>query len=197
MQQPVNSAHVDEGAILGQILDYTGKDCSFFQVLERLAALFRLLFFQQLLARDHDIAALLVELDNRDFEGLAFHAIEIANGPQIDLRARQESLRSLDIDRQPTLDAVHDHALDRLLLVERLLDLVPRPKPRGPLMREVDIPLFRLALLPEHIDRVAGLELGLAFVIQNLRDWQHAFRLRADIHHHMGGQWVSVPRGST
>ena len=50
VQQAVDSAHVDKRAILGQVLDDAGKDAAFFQVLEGLAALFVLLFFQKLLA---------------------------------------------------------------------------------------------------------------------------------------------------
>ena len=54
-------------------------------------------------------------------------------------------------------------------------------------MGEVDVPLFCLALLPHDVDFVAGLDLGLAFVVENLGQRQHAFGLRADINHDVGG----------
>ena len=59
-------------------------------------------------------------------------------------------------------------------------------QPRGFLVREVGIAFFRLSLLAHHVDRVAGLELGLALVIHDFGDRHHAFGLRADIHDHVG-----------
>ena len=50
------------------------------------------------------------------------------------------------------------------------------------LMREVDVALLRLSLVAHDIDLIAGLELGIALVIENFRQRQHAFRLGADIH---------------
>src|SRR6202047_3112699 len=48
-------------------------------------------------------------------------------------------------------------------------------------MREVDVTLFGLALIPHYVDLVAGLELGLALVIENFRNRRHAFGFCADI----------------
>ena len=156
------------------------------QVFERLAALLVLLFFQKLFARDHDVAALLVELDDGDFHRLALHAIQIPDGTQVHLRARQEGARALNVDGQAALDAFHDDALDRLLLVVSALNLVPRPQPLCLQVREVDVALFGFTLVPHHVDLVAGLELGLALVIENLRNRRHAFGFRPDIDDDVG-----------
>src|ERR1700674_4369443 len=53
-------------------------------------------------------------------------------------------------------------------------------------MREVDVTLFGLALIPHYVDLIAGLELGLALVIENFRNRRHAFGLCADIDDDMG-----------
>ena len=90
-----------------------------------LRALLRLLFFQQLLARSDDVAALLVQLDDADIDLLALQAVEIAHRTQINLRTRQERAGAQDVDRQAALDAIDDARLDRSLVVEGLLDLVP------------------------------------------------------------------------
>jgi hypothetical protein len=110
VQQPVDPAHINKRTILRQVLDDAGKDGAFFQMLKRLATLFGLLFFEKLLARNDDIAALLVQLDNGDFNGLALHAVEIANRPQIDLGTGQEGAGSVDVHSQATLDAFDDDA---------------------------------------------------------------------------------------
>ena len=80
-----------------------------------------------------------------------------------------------------------DDGLDRLLLVVGLLDVVPGAEALRLLVREVDVALFGFALAAHDVDVVAGLELGLALVIEHFRERQHAFRLRANIHDHVGG----------
>ena len=155
VQQAVDAAQVHERAIVGQVLHRARQDGVFAQLLERLGALLALLFFQQLLARDHDVAALLVQLDDADFELVALHAIEIAHRPQINLRARQKRARAQDVDRQAALDAVDDARLDRGLVVVGLLDLVPRPQALGLVVREVDVAFFGVSLVAHHGDFLA------------------------------------------
>src|ERR1700687_45823 len=53
-------------------------------------------------------------------------------------------------------------------------------------MREVDVTLFGLALIPHYVDLVAGLELGLALGIENFRNRRHAFGFCADIDDDVG-----------
>ena len=157
----------------------------FVQVIERLGALLRLLFFQQLLARDHDVAALLVQLDDANFDLVALQAIEIAHRAQIDLRTRQEGARAQDVDRQAALDAIDDAHLDRRLVVEGLLDLVPGAQPLRLLVGEVDVALFGVAGLAHDGDLVAALDRDVAFVVLKLRHRNYALRLVADVHHHV------------
>ena len=92
----------------------------------------------------------------------------------------------VNVDGQAALDALHDDALDRLLLVVGPLDLVPCAQPLRLLVREVDVALFGFALVAHHVDFVAGLELRLALVIEHFRERHHAFGLRADIDDHVG-----------
>ncbi len=186
MEQAVNSAHIHKRAILGQILDDAGEHAAFLQMLERFTALLVLLFFQKLLARDHDVAALLIQLDDGDFHRLALHAIQIPDGTQVHLRARQKGASALNVESQSALDAFHDDALDRLLVVVGALNLVPRAQPLRLQVREVNVALFGLALLPQYVDLGAGLELWLALVIENFRKRQHAFGFRPDVDDDVG-----------
>ncbi len=192
VQQAIEPAEIDERAVLGEVLDDAGEDGTLFQMLQGLGALFILLAFEQVLARDHDVAALLVELDDGDFDGLALHAVQIADGAQVDLRAGQERMRAMDVDRQTALDAVDDDGLDGLLLVVGLFDFFPGVNALRLLVREVDVAFFGLALVAHDVDFIAGLELGIALMIEHLRKRQHAFRLGADIDHHVGPRSASA-----
>ena len=187
VQQTVHASQVDEGAVLGQILDHPGEHRTFFQMLQSFGALLGLLAFQQFLARDHDVAALFVQLDHSHFDGLALHRIQIADGAQIHLGSREKRMRAVNVDGESTLDAVEHDSMDGLLLVIRFLDFFPGVNALRLLVREVDVAFLDFALAAHDVDRIAGLELGLALVVEHFRQRQHAFRFRANIHDHVGG----------
>src|SRR6185369_11245157 len=79
VQKTIKAAHIDECAVVGEVLHNTREDCTFIEMLKSLAALLRLLFFEKLLARNYDVAAFLVQLNDRDLHRLALHAVEIAH----------------------------------------------------------------------------------------------------------------------
>ena len=116
---------------------------------------------------DHDVAALLVQLDDADFDLLTLQGIEIADRTQIDLRTRQEGAGAENVDRQASLDAIDDTSLDRGLLVEGFVDLVPGAQTLRLLVREVDVAFFGVAGLAHDGDLVAALHRHVAFVVLN------------------------------
>src|SRR5687768_3809379 len=61
-------------------------------------------------ARDDDIAAALVELDDLEFEGLAEQLVHVRHAPQRDLRAREESVHAHEVDDHATLDLLDERA---------------------------------------------------------------------------------------
>src|SRR5947207_15173298 len=50
----------------------------------------------------------------------------------------------------------------------------------------MEVSLFGLAFVSHYINVVAGLELGLAFMVQHFRKQQHAFGLGANVHDDVG-----------
>ena len=72
VQQAVDAAEVDERAVVGDVLDDALDDGAFLQVVQQLLALFALAGFEHGAARQHDVVALAVELDDLEFEFLAF-----------------------------------------------------------------------------------------------------------------------------
>src|SRR5262249_20562894 len=89
VQQPVDAAEINEGAIIGDVLHRAFHDDTFFYMGERLALLVAGLFLEHGLARDHDISPLAVELDHPHADVLIHEGFEVANRARIDLRARQ------------------------------------------------------------------------------------------------------------
>ena len=91
----------------------------------RLVALAGDFFVEDLLAADHDVAALLVHLDDADFHVLALQGVQVAYRANIYLRAGQERARADNVHRQAALDAIDDASLDGSFVVVGFFDLVP------------------------------------------------------------------------
>src|SRR6185369_70744 len=124
MQQTVDAAQIDERAVVGDVLDDALEDLALAEHVERVLLLFRVLFLEQRLARQHDVPALLVDLDDAHAQLLAAERVEIPHGTDVDLRAGEERAHA-DVDGQAALDALDDAADDDLTLRVGLLDLVP------------------------------------------------------------------------
>ena len=154
VEQAVDAAEVDKRAVVGEVLDGAGEDRALFQVFEGLRAALGLLFLENLLARDDDVAALLVQLDDADLNRLADVRVQIAHRAQLQLRAGQERLDA-DVHRQAALHAADDRPCDRSLLVVRLLHRVPDAEPLRLLVAQ-QVAAFGLLALDDHFDGVAG-----------------------------------------
>src|SRR5690606_14574721 len=72
VQQTVDATQVDKRTVVGDVLDHALDDCTFVQRLEQLFALFAHACFQHGATGQHNVVALAIELDDLEFEGLAF-----------------------------------------------------------------------------------------------------------------------------
>ncbi len=94
VQQAVDSAQVNKRAVVGEVLYGAGEHRALAQLLQSGGALGVLLFFQNFLAADDDVAALLVQLDDANFNLLAEIAIQVADRANLKLRAGQKGLEA-------------------------------------------------------------------------------------------------------
>src|ERR1022692_2982312 len=185
VQQSVNASQVNEGAVVGQILDRAGENSVFVQLLQGLGSLLGLLFFQQLLAGGDYVAALLVQLDDADLDLMALQAVEVTHRPQIDLRTREEGASAQNVNRQASLDPIDDARLDRSLVVVRFLNLVPRMQTLRLLVREMDVAFFGVAGLAHDCNLIPAFDRDVAFVVGKFRDLDHALGFVANVHDHV------------
>ena len=180
VQQAVDAAEVHEGAVLGDVLDDAVEDLALFERLEGLVLLLGVLLFEHGLAGEHDVAALLVDLDHAHPELLAPERVEVAHRPHVDLAARQEGADA-DVDGEAALDPLDDPARDDAALLVGALDLVPDLHLLGLLLGEDDVAVAVLGLLDEDVDGVAGLDRDLAVLVAELLERDHALGLVADV----------------
>ena len=125
MQQAVHAAEIDEGAVIGDVLDHAFDDLLLLQAGDQRGAFLGAALFQHGAARHHDVAAAAVHLQNLERLRLVHQRADIAHRANIDLRAGQERHGAVEIDGEAALDAAEDHAGDAGLVVEGLLQLDP------------------------------------------------------------------------
>ena len=125
VQQAVHTAQIDEGAVFGDVLDHAVHGLALGQVADDLGALLGAALFQDRTARDNDVAAAAVHL--QDLEGLlqTHQRAGVTHGTHIDLRAGQEGHGTAQIDGKATLDAAKDRAFDALVVGIGFFQAVP------------------------------------------------------------------------
>jgi hypothetical protein len=136
MQQAVDAAQVQEGAIVGQVLDDAHDLHALLQVLEQGVALGAVLLLDHRAAGDDHVVALAVELDDLELLLLALEVGRVAYRSHVHQRTRQEGAHRVQLDRETAFDLAVDHALDRLTGLEGLLQIVPGGEALGLFARQ-------------------------------------------------------------
>src|SRR6185369_4784463 len=180
VKKPVDAAEIDERAVVGHVLDGAFEDDAFFENLERLAAHGFLLFFEQRLARDDDVAASAVELEDRELSDFADVAIEASRRTRVDVRARKERGHS-DVDLETALDAADDRTGDRGACVECVFDDFPDDVLACALIREAQLSVVPTGRLDEYVDVLAFLDEHVAVAVAELPGGNDSFGLVADV----------------
>ena len=132
-------------------------------------------------ARDDDIAAAAVHL--QDLEGLrhVHQRADVADRADVDLAAGQEGDGAAEIDGEAALDAAEDHALDAVAGGEFVLELVPGGFAAGAVARQHRFAMRVLDAVDKDFDFVADLELGLLARRGEFAQRHAAFALQADV----------------
>src|ERR1035437_8022349 len=155
VQQPVDSAEVDERAVVGQVLDHARDHRPLRQMLQGDALARVDLLLDRHLARNHHVPAAAIELDDLDRDILTDQGVHVVNRAGIGLRAGHEGLDA-NIHRQPTLDASQHAAGDGELFLISLVQIVPDTQARGPRVRQEHVSFGLPAAIDHHVHDVAG-----------------------------------------
>ena len=154
VQEAVDAAEVDERAVIGDVLDDALEHLALGEGLQRVLLLLGVLLFEERLAREHDVAALLVDLDHAHAQFLAAQRVQVPDGTHVDLRSGEERADA-DVHGEAALDPLDDAADHDLALGIGLLDLVPNLHLLGFFARQDDVAFAILGPLEQHVDDVA------------------------------------------
>ena len=106
---------------------------------------------------------------------------DVADRADVDLRARQEGHRAVEIDGEAALDLVEDDALDLLVVLEGLLELAPALLAARLVARQHGLAERILDPLEIDLDGVADLDFALAAGPGEFAQRHAAFGLQADV----------------
>src|SRR5204863_4500621 len=104
----VDAAEIDEGAVIGDVLDDAGEDLALLEAGDQLGALLGAALLEDGAARHDDIAARAIHLE--DLEGLrrAQERCDVAHRADIDLAAWQKRHRAVEVDGEAALDSAEN-----------------------------------------------------------------------------------------
>src|SRR5690606_10455295 len=161
VEQPVDAAEIDERAVIGDVLDDALEDLTFLQAGDQLAASLGAGFLEHRAARDDDVAAAAIHLEDQERLRGAHQRADVADGADIDLATRQERYRTGEVDGETALHAAEDDAGHLLAGLERLLELGPCLLAARllPAQHRLAVPVFQP--LDIDVDRVADLQIRL------------------------------------
>ena len=125
VDESVHAAEVDERTEVHDARHHTRPDLARLEVGEELVALLALGLLEVRTTREHDVVAVLVELDDLALDRLADVRLQVAHAAQVDQRRGQEAAQA-DVEDEPALDDLDDRTGDDALLVLDLLDRAPR-----------------------------------------------------------------------
>src|SRR5436190_5000215 len=181
VQQAVDAAEVDEGSVLGDVLDHAVHDRPFGQRAEQLGALFAHRSLDYSAARQHDVVALAVELDDLELHRLALERAHVLDRTRVEQRAGQEGADAVDEDGEAALDLAVDGAGDELARLERVLEREPRGEALGLVTREDRVAIAVLDRVDRDRDEIAGLHFELALVVLEFVDRNVGLGLEAGV----------------
>jgi hypothetical protein len=181
VQQAVDATQIDECAVLGDVLDDAVDGLTFFEAGDQLGAGFGAGLFENGAARDNDVAAAAVHLEDLEGLHLVHQRADIADRADVDLAARQEGRRAVEIDRVAALDRIEDGAVDLLVGFEGALELDPALFAAGLVAADDRFAHGVLDAVEIDLDLIADSQRDLAAMAHEFLEGHAAFGLEADV----------------
>ena len=176
---------VDERAVVGEILHHTLDRGALLQIIQQRGTLGAVLLFDDRAARHDDVVALLIELDDLEFERLVLQVRWIAYRTHVHQGTGQECAHVVDLDGETAFDTARDDADDHLLLFEGRFEARPGPGALGLFARQAGLSRTVLDAVQRDLDRLADGDLDLAFLILELVGWNYRLGFQSDVDDHV------------
>src|SRR5437899_3124574 len=180
MEQTVHSIEINERAEVSEIFYRALHLVANFHPFHEFLSLLAPLLLDQFAPAEHDVFAVVVDLNDLEIVGVTDELLQIFRRNDIDLRCRQKCLDA-DVHHKP---AFHDRfhlAFDQAVAVKNTRDLVPILAIRGFLLRENDHAFVVFESLEEHVYFITDFEI---LDVLKLGDRNPALGFVTDIYQH-------------
>src|SRR5206468_9010749 len=125
VDQAVHAVEVDERAEVDDVRDLALDDVAGLELVEDALALVLALVLEHRAAREHDVVARPVQLDDLAAQLLAEELVEVLHAADVDERRRQEAAHA-EVEDQAALDDLDHAPRDGVAGLGGLLDVLPR-----------------------------------------------------------------------
>ncbi len=187
VQQTVDAAEIDKGAVVGQVLDDAVDLHALLEVLQQGITLGAVLLLDHRSAGDHHVVAALIELDHLELQLLALEVAGVAHRTHVDQRPRQEGAHAAELHGEAALDLAVDDTADRLTRLEGLVQHGPDRLALRFLTRQAGGPGAILDGVEGNLDLIADGDLQSALGIVELVLGDDSLGLQAGIDDHRVG----------
>ena len=184
VEETVDAAEVDEGTVVGDVLDDALDDGAFLERFKELGAFFAHVGFNNSAAGNDDVVALAVELDNLEFEGLAFVRRRVLDRTGVDERTREEGADAVGHDGETALDLARNRTGNEFTGFESLFEVHPGGETLGLVAAEDGVAVAVFDGFDGDGDEVTGLNGHFTAVVLELFDRHIGFALEAGVHNH-------------
>ncbi len=181
VQKTVDAAKIDERAVVGDVLDEAVDDLALGETCDDLGALLGAALFENRTARNDDVAATAIHLQDLERLLLMHQRADVAHRADIDLRTGKERHGAVEIDGEAALDLVEDDARDLLALFIKALEARPALFAASLVARQHRFTERILDALKVDFDRIADLEFARLTVDAELLHRDAAFHFQADV----------------
>ena len=172
--ESVYAAKINKDPVASDVLDHPFKDLTLLEQTNNFALLLLEVGLNKGLVRNNNILELVVDFNNLEFHGLVNVDVVIANWLDVDLRPRQESLKSKYVDNHAALGTRLDITLNDFFGFKCLVDTVPCLNAAGLAVRQHELSELVFLLINQYFNQVSNLEIG---IVAELVHRNHSFRL--------------------
>jgi len=184
VQKAINARReFNECAIFGDVLDNAFAFIALIQFLDDFLTLFGAIFFKDGAARNDDVAAAFVHLQNAEGLRDVHQRAGIAHWADIHLAAWQERNSPAEIDGEAAFDAIENFAIDTLVLFERSFETIPSFFAACFLAADHGFAIGVFNALDENFYRVSDLKIGGLAGLGKFFEGDAPFGLETDIDH--------------
>ncbi len=181
VQQAIDATQIDECAVIGEVLDDALDLLAFLQRFQQSFTLGGVLGFQDTATGNDNVVALLVQLDDLEFQLFAFQVRGIAHWTDVNQGTWQERTDAVNVDSEAAFNLTVDNALDHFLSCESRFQNDPAFSALGFFTGQLGFTKAIFNRVQRNVNFVTDVDVQFASVVVELLKRDECFRLQTSV----------------